>query len=106
MITRAYGTAEGIVSSIDKKLHDIRKPITMLVAKVFIKLRMNDRHVTAVRFALVLVFFLFWIQSHYGIAAAFLALNILLDMVDGDFARSVKNDSDARSFVDVTVDNT
>ncbi len=106
MITRAYGTAEGIVSSIDRRLHDIRKPMTMLVAKVFIKLRMNDRHVTAVRFALVLVFFLFWIQTRYGIAAAFLALNILLDMVDGDFARLVKNDSDVRSFVDVTVDNT
>jgi len=106
MISRLYGKAEAVANGIDTTLHRSRLPLTTLISKLFVKLHMNDRHVTAVRFVLVLAFLLFWMQEQYRIAALLLALNIVLDMVDGDFARLSNADSGLRSFVDVTVDNT
>jgi phosphatidylglycerophosphate synthase len=92
-------------SVVDYYFHESRKPITKLFSKIFISLHINQSHITAFRFVLLIAFLPLWIYEHYNVAITFLAINILLDIIDGDLARILNTDSDIRKFEDVMADN-
>ena len=105
MIKDLWKTVDKFASSIDSKFHENRKPITTPISRFFILLHMNQSHVTAIRFIMMIAFLPLWIYEHYQLAALLLAITILLDIVDGDLARILKTDSDLRKFEDVMADN-
>ena len=106
MITNLWKTIDGFAHNVDSKFHEVRTPITTPICRFFIFLHMNHSHVTAIRFILLIAFLPLWINEHYYIAVLLLAINIILDIVDGDLARILSRDSDIRKFEDVMVDNT
>jgi phosphatidylglycerophosphate synthase len=93
------------IETCDRSFHEKRKPITAEISKFFIRLHINDRHLTFTRFILALLFLPAWISGFYYAALSLLTLNIILDVIDGDLARVLNTDSDVRKFLDVTVDN-
>jgi phosphatidylglycerophosphate synthase len=105
VMTDFLKTVEGFANNIDYKFHEIRKPITTPICKFFIMLHMKESHITATRFIILIAFLSLWIHEHYYIAISLLAINIMLDVVDGDLARILNTDSDVRKFEDVMVDN-
>ena len=105
MINKIWEINERFANNVDKKFHQFRRPVITPLCKFFIILHMNQSHVTAIRFIMLLAFLPIWISEHYGLASLLLAINIILDIADGDLARILKNDSDVRKFEDVMVDN-
>jgi len=105
MISNISKSIEKRASIINYYFHETRKPITAPISKFFIFLHINQSHVTAFRLVLLIAFLPLWINEHYNVAIMLLAINIILDIVDGDLARILKTDSDIRKFQDVMVDN-
>jgi phosphatidylglycerophosphate synthase len=93
------------IETLDRGFHEKREPVTTRISHVFISLGINDRHLTLARFLLALLFLPLWLSGFYQAAVTLLALNIILDVIDGDLARVLHTDSDVRKFLDVTVDN-
>ena len=106
MITNLWKIIDGYAKNVNNKFHEARKPITTPICRFFIFLHMNQSHVTGFRFILLVAFLPLWINAYYHIAVLLLAINIILDIVDGDLARILGRDSDIRKFEDVMVDNT
>lgn len=104
-LIRTWNVIDGCVNEIDTRFHEMRKPVTGLFSRFFMIFHMDNTHVTALRLVMIVAFLPIWISGHQNIAVILLAINVFLDMVDGDMARFQQKDSDVRKFEDITVDN-
>ena len=103
--TRLWRVIEARSNAVDGAFHRLRQPVTRPVSRFFIKLHINQSVVTFLRFLMVIAFLPLWIYEHYYLAVLLLALNVFLDILDGDLARVLQQDSEIRKFEDVSVDN-
>jgi phosphatidylglycerophosphate synthase len=104
-LNQTWHNMERTIEGIDKSFHEKRKVVTEPICRLFILLRLNQSHITAIRLALVISFLPLWMKEQYHVAALMIAVNIVLDALDGDLARFLRQDSDIRKFEDITADN-
>jgi phosphatidylglycerophosphate synthase len=97
--------ATGLGYKIVALMRKIRRPLTFAVCRFFIHLHINQSHVTMSRLFLFIGFYFAWINSAFSIALGLMLTAWILDCIDGDLSRMLKNDNTVGEFEDVFVDN-
>ncbi|HEY95745.1 MAG TPA: hypothetical protein G4O15_12500 [Dehalococcoidia bacterium] len=105
MMKRIYKEIGKIGINIDKYFHLFRQPITLPICRFLTLLHIKPSYITTTRIPILIGFVVLWVYEQYHIAVILLAINIFLDIIDGDLARFLDADSEVRKFKDVTVDN-
>jgi phosphatidylglycerophosphate synthase len=83
----------------------IRKPVTFAVCRFFIRLHINQSHLTVTRIFLLVGFYFAWVESAFWIALGLMLVAWALDCMDGDLSRMLKHDDAVGEFEDVFGDN-
>jgi phosphatidylglycerophosphate synthase len=83
----------------------LRKPLTDAACSLFIRLRINQTHITAARMLIMIGFYFAWVDGRIGLALGVMLSAWLLDCVDGDLSRRLGNDNAIGEFEDYFADN-
>ncbi|RJO62002.1 MAG: hypothetical protein C4542_05005 [Dehalococcoidia bacterium] len=82
-----------------------RRPLTFAACRLFIRLHINQSHITVSRIFLFAGFYFAWVYSAFSVALGLMLAAWILDCIDGDLSRMLKNDNAIGEFEDVFVDN-
>ncbi len=98
VVTRIGGSAVTL-------MRKIRKPITFAVCRFFIRLHINQSHLTVTRILLLVGLYFAWLNLNLGVALSLMLGAWVLDCMDGDLSRMLKHDDAVGEFEDVFGDN-
>jgi phosphatidylglycerophosphate synthase len=82
-----------------------RRPLTFAACRLFIRLHINQSHITVSRIFLLIGFYFSWVNSAFSTALGLMLAAWILDCIDGDLSRMLKNDNAVGEFEDVFGDN-
>jgi phosphatidylglycerophosphate synthase len=91
--------------SIVALMRRLRRPATFAVSRFFIRLGVNQTHLTVVRIFLLAGVYFAWVYLDLGVALAIMLMAWALDCLDGDLSRMLGNDNAVGEFEDVFADN-
>jgi len=94
-----------INSSTSAFFRQVRSPISKPICCLFIKLHINQSHVTLSRIVMLIGFYFAWAYDHRWLAFALMLTAWLLDCVDGDLSRMLDNENEVGKFEDAWADN-
>jgi phosphatidylglycerophosphate synthase len=86
-------------------MRKVRRPVTFAACRLFIRLHVNQSHITVSRIFLFIGFYFAWVDSAFSAALGLMLAAWILDCIDGDLSRMLKNDNAVGEFEDVFVDN-
>jgi phosphatidylglycerophosphate synthase len=82
-----------------------RRPVTFAASRLFIRLHINQSHITLGRILLLTGLYFAWINFALYIALGLMLSAWILDCVDGDLSRMLHHDNALGEFEDVFADN-
>lgn len=97
--------ATGLGYKIVAIMRKTRRPLTLAACRLFIRLHINQSHVTVSRLFLFIGIYFAWVYAAFSVALGLMLTDWILDCIDGDLSRMLKNDNAVGEFEDVFVDN-
>ncbi len=82
-----------------------RKPVTFALCRFFIRLHINQSHITVTRILLLIGLYFAWLNLNLVAALGLMLAAWALDCMDGDLSRMLKHDDAVGEFEDVFGDN-